>query len=191
MNRWGWFSTKCIVYLFTCNYHSNNVGKAVNKDEPTHLLKLLYPRKWWENCNQCITISNRFCQVKQIEWVQPFFFLFLFICEYKIQMMKETWQKLRCWKTFMKGELTTILSQYSDDFPRYISLNKKENKIKDNEEKNSLVRWATWKRSWLRFPTELARGHKSLELRFNLKQCDLVTVHKNWPGYFVNWQSSE
>jgi len=60
-----------------------------------------------------------------------FFFLFLFICEYKIQMMKETWQKL-----FMKGELTTILSQYSDDFPRYISLKKKkENKIKDNEEK--------------------------------------------------------
>jgi len=36
----------------------------------------------------------------------------------------------------MKGELTTILSQYSDDFPRYISLKKKkENKIKDNEEK--------------------------------------------------------
>lgn len=56
--------------------------------------------------------------------------------------------------------------------------------------KNSLVRWTTWKQSWLRFPTELARGQKSLELRFNLKQCDLVTVHKNWPGYFVNWQSS-
>lgn len=45
-------------------------------------------------------------------------------------MMKETWQKL-----FMKGELTTILSQYSDDFPRYVSLKKKENKIQDNEEK--------------------------------------------------------
>jgi hypothetical protein len=35
----------------------------------------------------------------------------------------------------MKGELTTILSQYSDDFPRYVSLKKKENKIQDNEEK--------------------------------------------------------
>ena len=102
----------------------------MNQDEPTHLLKLLYPRKWWENCNQCITISNRFCQVKQIEWVQPFFFLFLFICEYKIQMMKETWQKLQCWKTFMKGELTTILSQYSDDFPRNISLKKKREQNK-------------------------------------------------------------
>ena len=94
MNRWGWFSTKCIVYMPLAHYHSNNVGKAANNDEPTHLLKLLYPRKWRENCDQCITISNRFCQIKQIEWAQPFGFSFS-VSKWSI--------KFKWWKKFDKN----------------------------------------------------------------------------------------
>ena len=157
----------------------------MNKDEPTHLLKLLYPRKWWENCNQCITISNRFCQVKQIKWVQPFFFFF---CLY-VSIKYKWWKKLdknSLWKENLPPSSRSILMT-SPDMSVW---KKKRTKYRTMRKKNSLVRWTTWKQSWLRFPTELARGQKSLELRFNLKQCDLVTVHKNWPGYFVNWQSS-
>jgi len=97
-----------------------------------------------------------------------FFFLFLFICEYKIQMMKETWQKL-----FMKGELTTVLSQYSDDFPRYISLKKKKKKEQNKGQWGKKTAWSG----------ELPGNSHGLG---SLQNSPEVKSHLNWGSISIN-----